>query len=70
MESYKESRKCGVITSNLRLHGGERTSENELFNCKDGQNSYTANCTYNIEYVKLQIMKNIGKAKIGVGFLK
>lgn len=38
-------------------------------NAKTCQNSHKSNCTYNIECAKLQIMKNMGKAKIGVGFL-
>lgn len=32
-------------------------------------NSHTINCNYNIDYVKVQIIKNKEKAKIGVSFL-
>lgn len=41
----------------------------QSLHAKRCQNSHTINCTYNIDYVKVEIMKNKEKAKISVSFL-
>lgn len=56
------------MTSDLRLHGRERTSQNVISKFKDVKNGSTINFIYNIEFVKLKITKNMGKAT-SVGFM-
>ena len=45
------------MTSDLRLHGRERTSQNVISKFKDVKNGSTINFIYNIEFVKLKITK-------------